>query len=122
MIDFTTMAQACSAPFILAQATGGTPQGPGGLLGNPLLFFPLMIVMMYFLLIRPQRQKQKEAEATQKAVQAGDEVVTIGGVHGVVTSVQEKTVVVRVEEGKIRYDRSAIAHRKPKNADVEVVK
>lgn len=113
MIDFTTMAQANSAPFILA-----ADAGISGLFGGPAIFFPLMLVMMYFLLIRPQQQKQKLLDTTQKGLQAGDEIVTVGGAHGVVTSVHEKTVIVRVAEGKIEYDRSAIANRTPKTAVV----
>ena len=48
-----------SSLLLIAQASG-TPAGPGGLLGNPMVFPVLMIVMMYFLLIRPQRKKAKE--------------------------------------------------------------
>jgi preprotein translocase subunit YajC len=115
MTVFTGIAQNISAPTILAQAAGAG--GAGGFMGNPLIFMGLMMIMMYFLLIRPQRQKQKEAENTQKALQAGDEVVTIGGAHGVVTSLKEKTVIVRMVEGKVEFDRSAIALRIPKNED-----
>lgn len=89
-----------------AQGTGG-----GGLFGNPLIFMILMFVMMYFILIRPQQKKQKEAQNLQKNLAPGDEVVTIGGAHGVVTTVHEKTVTVRVAEGKIEFDRSAISSR-----------
>ncbi|HSI65081.1 MAG TPA: preprotein translocase subunit YajC [Candidatus Saccharimonadia bacterium] len=104
---------------LLAQAppAGGQPPTPGGLFGNPMVFMILMMVMMYFLLIRPQRKKQKEADALQKGIAPGDEVVTIGGAHGVVTTVKENTVVVRMHEGKIEFDRSAIARRtSPKDA------
>ncbi len=83
------------------QATGGGP--------NMFIMMALMMVMMWFILIRPQRKKQKEQESLQKALSPGDEVVTIGGAHGVVTTVHEKTVTVRVAEGKIEFDRSAIA-------------
>jgi preprotein translocase subunit YajC len=79
-------------------------------------------VMFYFLLIRPQRQKQKETENLQKAIQAGDEVVTIGGAHGVVTSVRENTITIRVAEGKIEFDRSAVARRVAKTVEATVEK
>ena len=94
---------------VLAQAA--QPQSPGGLFGNPLVFMILMMVMMYFILIRPQQKKQKEAQNLQKALAPGDEVVTIGGAHGTITTVHEKTVTVRIAEGKIEFDRSAIAQR-----------
>ena len=54
-------------------------------------------------------------------MQPGDEVVTIGGAHGVITSVREKTVLVRVNEGKIEFDRSAIAQRIPKESSSGVI-
>lgn len=95
---------------LLAQAPSGQQPSPGGL-GNPVIMMLLMMVMMYFLLIRPQRKKQKEADSLQKALAPGDEVVTIGGAHGTVTTVKENTVVVRMTEGKIEFDRSAIARK-----------
>ncbi len=101
---------AYAATFLAQQGAPSQPQ-PGGLFGSPIVFFVLMFVMMYFLLIRPQRKKQKEAESMQKAISPGDEVVTIGGAHGVVTSLKEDTVVVRMVEGKVEFDRSAIARR-----------
>lgn len=108
---------------ILAQApSSGQPQQPGGLLGNPMVFMVLMLVVFYFILIRPQRQKQKETEKLQKGIEAGDEVITIGGAHGVVTTVRENTVIVRVNEGKIEFDRSAIARRIPKAVEATVEK
>lgn len=94
---------------ILAQApAGAAPQG--GLLGNPLVFMVLMFVMMYFLLIRPQRQRQKEHEKLVSNVKVGDHVAMNGGEHGIITSVKDKTVMLKVADNvKIEYDRSAIA-------------
>jgi preprotein translocase subunit YajC len=111
------------AAALLAQAApAGQPQQPGGLFGNPMVFMILMLVVMYFILIRPQRQKQKETEKLQKAIEPGDEVITIGGAHGVVTSVREHTIIIRVSEGKIEFDRSAIARKVPKAVEATVEK
>jgi preprotein translocase subunit YajC len=99
--------------ILIAQAAAPAGQ-PGGLFGNPMVFMILMMVMMYFILIRPQRKKQKDQEALQKALAAGDEVVTIGGAHGVVATVKEKTVVVKFTEGKVEFDRTAISFKKAK--------
>lgn len=108
--------------YVIAEtAPAGAQSGPGGLLGNPMVFMGLMMVVMYFILIRPQRNKQKQADVMQKAISAGDEIVTIGGAHGVITSVKEKTVIVRMNEGKIEFDRSAIAQRLPKDGEAVVV-
>ena len=99
---------AASAVAFLAQAAPSVPAQPSAGPNMPIMLV-LMMVMMYFILIRPQRKKQKEQETLQKALSAGDEIVTIGGAHGVVVTVHEKTVIVRVAEGKIEYDRSAVA-------------
>jgi preprotein translocase subunit YajC len=96
---------------ILLAQTAAQAQGGGGLFGNPLVFMILMMVVMYFILIRPQQKKQKEAMNLQKALAPGDQIITIGGAHGTITTVHEKTVTVRVAEGKIEFDRTAIATR-----------
>ncbi|MEZ0385947.1 MAG: preprotein translocase subunit YajC [Verrucomicrobium sp.] len=109
-----------SLTILIAQAAPAGQQ-PGGLFGNPMVFMVLMMVMMYFILIRPQRKKQKDQETLQKALSAGDEVVTIGGAHGIVATVKEKTVVVKFAEGKVEFDRTAISYKKAKLEDSTVV-
>ena len=72
--------------------------------------FVLIIAIFYFFLIRPQNKKQKETEKMIAALKKGDKVVTIGGIHGVVSSTKEKTVIVKVDDNcKIEFSRSAIA-------------
>ncbi len=72
--------------------------------------FVLIIAIFYFFIIRPQNKKQKEAEQMRNALSKGDKVVTIGGVHGTVSSVKESTVIIKVEDGaRIEFDRSAIS-------------
>ena len=68
-----------------------------------------MLGIMYLFMIRPQMKRQKEAKAFRDAVKKGDQVVTIGGVHGKVVSVSEKTVVLEFESGKARVDKSALS-------------
>jgi preprotein translocase subunit YajC len=98
-----------ASSLILAQApAGGAP--PGGLLGNPLVFMVLMIVMMYFLLIRPQRKRQKEHETLVKSLAVGDHVVLGGGEHGIVTSLHDRTIKVKIADNvKVEYERAAVA-------------
>jgi preprotein translocase subunit YajC len=75
----------------------------------------LMVVMFYFLLIRPQQRQRKELQARIAAMQAGDKVVTTAGIHGIIHNVREHTVVVKVAEGTmIEFDKPAIAvvHKK----------
>ncbi len=77
-----------------------------------LLPFVLIIVVMYFLMIRPQQKRQKAHNAMLAAVKAGDEVVTMGGVYGKVAGIDEKdnTLWLKIsDEVKIKVDRAAVA-------------
>lgn len=92
----------------LAQAAAGG--SPTGSLVSTIVTFGLVFVIFYFLIIRPQNKKQKEAQKMIESVKKGDKVVTIGGVHGTVHAVKETTVVVKVdEEARIEFSKSAIA-------------
>lgn len=115
-----TLALPTAFAALLAQAPAAPAPGGGGMGMMPMMI--LMMIVFYFILIRPQRKKQKETEQLQKELSAGDEVITIGGAHGVVTTVREQTVTVRVAEGKIEFDRSAIARKVPKVVEAEVEK
>ncbi len=83
--------------------------------GNPMMqFLPLLIIMfaiMYFLIIRPEKTKEKKRLEMISNVRKQDKIVTTGGVHGVVVSVKESEVIVRVDDAKdvkLRIDKSAI--------------
>lgn len=69
----------------------------------------LMIVIFYFLLIRPQQKKQKEVREMQSALQKGDKIVTIGGMHATVHALDENQIILQAGDGtKLTYDRSAV--------------
>ncbi|GEN56022.1 hypothetical protein GCM10012290_09340 [Halolactibacillus alkaliphilus] len=69
----------------------------------------IMVVVFYFFLIRPQQKRQKQVNQMQQNLAKGDQVVTIGGLHGVVDAIDENVVVIKVNESqKLRFDRSAI--------------
>lgn len=83
--------------------------GSGSLLMS-VLPFGLIILIFYFFIIRPQNKKQKETEKMLSALKKGDKVVTVGGIHGVISSTKEKTVIVKVDDNaKIEFSRNAIA-------------
>ena len=74
-----------------------------------ILPFLLIFVVFYFLLIRPQQKRQRERAAMLGAVQKGDKVVTIGGLHGTVDAIDDNTVTLRVNEStKLTFERSAV--------------
>ncbi len=68
----------------------------------------LMILVFYFFMIRPNIKKQKEQKKFRDALSQGDKVVTIGGIHGKVLSVDASSVLVQSDSSKIRFDKSAI--------------
>ena len=68
--------------------------------------FPLLIliVLMYFLMIRPQRKKDKQIQEMRRGLQVGDEIVTIGGICGKIVKTKEETIVVLVGADKVKFD------------------
>lgn len=76
----------------------------------PLLMIALLFGLMYFMMIRPQQRRRKEAEQMQSALGPGDEVVTIGGMHGVVSEADDQIVTLEVAtDVHVRFTRQAIA-------------
>jgi len=103
---------------ILAQAAPA-PAGTQGILGSPFVMMGLMVVMFYFLLIRPQQRQRKEMAARISALQSGDKVVTSAGLHGIIHNVKDHTVVIKVAEGTmLEFDKTAVAtvHKKEVSA------
>lgn len=91
--------------LFLAQATPASPASPGGLqMMGQLLPLLLMFGAMYFILIAPQRKKQKEHEKMLAALGTGDEVVTAGGIYGVITSVKDDRFVIRVGDNNAKVE------------------
>jgi preprotein translocase subunit YajC len=69
----------------------------------------IMVVMFYFVLIRPQSKKAKEHAEMLKTVKAGDRIVTSGGVVGIVVTVKEKTLNIRSADAKFEITKAAVA-------------
>ncbi len=100
---------------ILAQTAPA--KGPEGILGSPLVMMGIMVVMFYFLLIRPQQRQRKEMAARIASLQSGDKVVTTSGIHGIVHNVKEHTVMIKVAEGTmLEFDKAAVASVHKKDA------
>ncbi|MFC5627080.1 preprotein translocase subunit YajC [Algoriphagus winogradskyi] len=90
---------------VLAQAAAGG----SGILGQVFLFGSIILIM-YFFMIRPQQKKQKESKKFIEEIKKGDEVVTIGGLHGKVSSVEGDTVILELDRGmKVKVEKSAIS-------------
>jgi len=84
--------------IIYASAQSGAGGGSGGMLS--ILPFVLIMLILYFLMIRPQSKRQKEKKLMIEALKKGDRIVTIGGVHGTVVGLknQGKIVVIKVDK------------------------
>ncbi len=80
---------------------------------NPLItFLPLILifVVFYFFLIRPQKKKEEQRQKMIAALKKGDKVVTIGGIHGTVTQVDDTSILLQVDSNtKLRVEKSAVA-------------
>jgi preprotein translocase subunit YajC len=68
---------------------------------GPLL---LLIVIMYFLLIRPQRKREKSVNEMRKGLQVGDEIITIGGICGKIVKTKDETIIIQVGADKVKFE------------------
>ena len=69
-------------------------------------FLPLivLILIMYFLLIRPQKKKEKAINAMRAGIQVGDEIITIGGICGKIVKTKPDTLVIQVGADKVKFE------------------
>ena len=84
---------------------------PGGGIGS--FFVPLIFIfiIMYFVMIRPQKKRQEQQQSLIASLKTGDRVVTNAGIHGLIYNVKETTVLVKVADNvKIEIDKSAITN------------
>ncbi len=90
---------------ILLQAGNGSGGG-----SFQILFFVAIAAIFYFFMIRPQQKKQKDQKKFIEEVKKGDEVVTIGGMHGKVISVDDITITLEVDRGtRITFEKSSVS-------------
>ena len=81
---------------------------------SPILFIGLMVVLVWFLLIMPQRRRQQAQRQAREAVNPGDTILTAGGIYATVREVREHDLTVEIAPGlEVRLDRRAIATNVP---------
>jgi len=94
--------------LLLAQPAG--EEGGGGSGMSMLFMLGAIILVFYFFMIRPQQKKQKQMQNFREALKRGDKIITIGGIHGKITDVQETTFVIEVGDGtKLTIEKAAVA-------------
>ena len=90
-------------------ATAGSA-GSAGSMTTTFITFGLIILIFYFLIIRPQKKRDKEAKTMLASMKKGDKVVSIGGIRGTIVTVKETTVVLKVDDNtRIEFSKNAIA-------------
>jgi len=102
---------------LLVFISGCAPEGGGeeGFDWTILIFLAVIFGIFYFLLIRPQRRRQKEHDELMQELQKGDKVITAGGIYGVVESLSDDSIVMKIESGvTIRVARGSVAGRREK--------
>ncbi len=98
--------------LLATMGTTGTSAGAstGGSMTTTFITFGLIILIFYFLIIRPQKKREKETKSMLSAMKKGDKVVSIGGIRGTIALVKETTVVVKVDDNtRLEFTKSAIA-------------
>jgi preprotein translocase subunit YajC len=87
-----------------------TEGGGGGFDWTIIIFLVLIFAIFYFLLIRPQRKRQKQQRELMSELKRGDKVITAGGIYGVIESVAEDSILIKVESGAtMRVAKSSVA-------------
>ena len=80
----------------------GVPAGAG--MGSTIIMLVLMLAIFYFMLIRPENKRKKEAEQMRSSVKKGDQITTIGGVIGTVVDVKENNIVLETSADQVRIE------------------
>jgi preprotein translocase subunit YajC len=86
-------------------------QDAGASAWSSIIFLAVMVAVFYFLIIRPQRRRAQAQRQLSETLQVGAEIRTIGGIHGTVVSIDDESVVLRVEDGQLRVSKRAIGSR-----------
>ena len=105
----------------LVTMSGCVPSGEepaaGGFDWMLIVFLVLIFGLFYFLFIRPQRKRQKEHQQLVQELKRGDNVVTAGGVYGVIENISEDSVVIKVESGAtLRVAKGSVALKRERSA------
>jgi preprotein translocase subunit YajC len=103
----------------VVQAAAASGSGNGL---TTILFLLLLFGVVYFLMIRPQQKRRREAQQLQSSLDAGDQVVTIGGLHATIVTIDNDVATVEIAPGVVvKFARAAIARTLPKTDETVAV-
>lgn len=103
-MSFASVSVILTAAVLAQEATPSSGYGS-------LLFLGVMLVAFYFLIIRPQRTRARQQQEMQSAVSVGDAIETIGGIRGRIVAIDDDSLLVEIESGKMRIARRAVGKR-----------
>jgi len=117
MLNFRLMVGFLITLLVFIGGCVPAPEGgeEGGFDWTIIIFLVLIFGVFYFLIIRPQRRRQKQHDELMQELKRGDKVITTGGIYGVVESLSDDSVVIKIESGAtIRVARGSVAGRREK--------
>ncbi len=95
--------------YLIAMAPQADGAGGGSMIST-VVMFSLIIFIFYFMIIRPQQKRAKERQSLLEGVKKGDKIITVGGVHGTVVGMEEKTLLIEISDGvKVKYEKTAVS-------------
>lgn len=93
---------------LLQDSTATASKAPAGSIWESIFMFGLIGIVFYMFLIRPQMKRNKESRKFRESLQAGDKIITAGGIHGKILEVNDTTVLINSEGTKLRLEKSSI--------------
>lgn len=102
--------------ILLALGSGTAAGGAGGSQSTFLILMVVMLGAMYFIMLRPQKKRQKQEQEMRNSIEIGDEIITIGGINGRVVTVKDDSLVIETgaDKTKIKIERWAVNTNKTK--------
>lgn len=120
LISSLALMSGCAGLFGPATPADGE-EASGSSIWPMIIFLVVIFALFYFVMIRPQRKRQKEQQEMMAGLQKGDKVMTIGGIYGTIESLSEDSVVIKVEGGTttMRVARSAVNVRREQTETIK---
>jgi preprotein translocase subunit YajC len=113
LISVLVFFSGCLAPAATTSASGEATETSFFTQYGMIIILVVIFALFYFVMIRPQRKRQKEHQVMMEGLQKGDKVITAGGIYGTIDNLSEDTIVIKVEGGTtLRVARGSVAVRR----------